>query len=110
MLDPGSVSVDDAGSATGTGLAFALYTAMVTQVIDPFASQFDASTIVTAKKSLATSFANPVSAGMLPYFTDNGDVRIKSTDDKLQRLPTPPIAGADTDGPSADRVLVGALE
>lgn len=108
-LQAGTVTIDGNGNASGGGLSRAIYDQLVSTNIDPYSSGLDASTIVAAKQGLA-SYTNSLAAGVVPYFKDNGDVRIKSSDSGLQRTPNPNNPDTDTQGPSADVVLAGALE
>lgn len=119
MLAAGSVTVDPAGVITGTGLAKALYDAMVAINIDPFAGSLDPASIVSAKQGLANGFCNPVALATIPYLVTNTEVGttidlgavastpvvIFATDSGLQRTPNPNTPDTATQGPAANQAL-----
>lgn len=91
-LAAGTVSVDSAGVATGSGLALAIYNGKVTAHTSAFGSAPD-----LANKRFHAAMAAQEASAIVTYFAANADVRV-------------PQNGLDTGVPTVERVLAGALE
>lgn len=113
-LVAGSVTVDDEGVATGSGLALELYQAKV-DTDEAYRVSMGAPALPLAVLVLQLRYyalaATHDAARMLAYLIAHTDVSvtIHSGDAALQRLPTPATAGADTIGPSAPHSLAGGI-
>jgi hypothetical protein len=108
-LEVGSVTVDpEDASATGTGLAFAIYDAMNGQFTEieglPLVKK------LSSREGMA-NFATALAAGLVPYLTANSEIEVTvhTTDAGLQRTPNPNNPDTDTQGPATDKTLAGTL-
>lgn len=123
-LDAGTVSVADDETPTGSGMALALYTSMVTFITLPTlpalgataapysaarpATQTDINNAqagrLTALRGVAAQ-ANGIATGLVPYVTANAEVHVGSmaahvTNESLGRTPNPNAADRAIEPPS----------
>lgn len=90
-MSKGSVSVDDSGSPTGSGLARELYDAHVAAMsADPdFGSDFDDTKLENDARTLKglAVLANAYADAIVTHLTTNAKARITTGDSGLQRDP-----------------------
>lgn len=105
-MSSGSVTVDTGDlSHTGSGMALGIYESFKAR---QEASSYWSDLTAAQKASVLVSnaqFAEDMAEGIVDYIVANADVRITTSDGALQR-----VSALDTDAPSADRVLNGAIE
>ena len=101
-LQSGTVTVNSQGSATGSGLAIAIFNGVLAAVPE------------NARKQIASSmgpFCEALATAIVTHFTENAEINltIATTDSGLQRIPYPPTVGTPTDGPASDVTLSGSI-
>lgn len=99
-LSAGTVTVADDGTASGGGLARAIYDAQIAA----FSSYFPSAPI--GQKRGFASFCNATASAIVSYLTANAaiTVTVHTTDSGLQQ-----VALVDTSGPATNKTLSGTL-
>ena len=105
-MDGGSVNLDGNGDPQGSGLSRDLYDDYIAKLD---LSGFPAASQITGKQSIA-DLCDSLGQVVVTYLAANADVRITASDSGLQQTPNPNDVDTDTQGPSVDKVLSGALE
>lgn len=101
-LAAGTISVDGAGNATGTGLAIDIFNQALSAVPSDRKAQI-AAAMAPFCVGLASAIVGHITAHAVVQVT------IRTTDAGLQRLPATFVASADTLGPAADKTFTGSL-
>ena len=109
-MTAGTVTVSDAGVVTKSGMAQAIFDALVTQTISDYAAAgapfppTDPVALVKVYRGLAKA-ANPLASAIVSYITANAKGQILTGDSGLQRTPNPNNAATATDGPAATKYI-----
>jgi|GEM_PF-4059471 hypothetical protein len=109
-LSAGSITVNPTtGAHTGSGMAFEILDAWWTAKSGDYA-EATVATIVAVKEGIAT-LLQAIAAGIVAEITTNGEVTVTvgTNDAGLQRLPSPPDAGAATIAPATPVALAGTI-
>lgn len=101
-LDAGSLTVDDDGNVTGSGLSLAIFNGACSALDDDIKA--------TIAEGMAP-FCEGLATAIVDHIRDNAEVTvtIQTTDTGLQRLPAILTPGSDTDGPTLAKALTGTL-
>lgn len=102
-LEAGSITVDSDGSATGTGLAYAMFSGALGSVTAANRARIAAD---------IAPFFEGLAEAIIDHITANAEitVTIETTDVGLQRTPNPNNAETATLGPATQKVLTGSIE
>lgn len=110
-LSAGTVTIDDAGEASGSGMARALYDSRIAAPLTvAFLAEVPAERQAAFKTGLAED-CNAIATGIVGYLTANAEVEVTigTGDSGLQRMSNPVVADADTQGPSVAKTLAGTI-
>jgi hypothetical protein len=100
-LSAGTVTVDEDGAATGTGLAFAIFEGALADVDEDARSKVAAS---------MKPFCEGLAAAIVNHFKDNGLIVVSVSAGGLQRTPSPNDPNTATLAPSSPVELSGTIE
>ncbi len=101
-LSAGTVSVDEEGNVSGSGLALAIFNGGL--------GALDEDKREAVAEAMAP-FCQGVAEAIVTHITENAEVTvsIQVTDTGLQRTPNPNNPDTDTQGPSGVKTLVGTI-
>ena len=101
-LVKGTITINSAGVATGTGMALRIYNGVM--------SALDADALAAVGSSMK-QFCEGLAGAIVDEITENAEVTVtvQTTDSGLQRMSDPVLADADTQGPSNDVELFGTI-
>jgi hypothetical protein len=99
-LTIGSITVSESGEATGTGLAFALFEALLEG-----STEEDRASVAAQMAPKCEAMADAI----INHFLNNAEITVTVSAGDLQTLPTSLTAGEPTDAPATPQQLTGAL-
>lgn len=100
-MTAGTVTVADSGSETKSGMAEAIYDALLTIPQDPNLGGGAPISDVKGKRAQA-ALANAIAAALVPYITANAQAKITTSNPALQRDPS---SSTNTLAPSSDKFI-----